>query len=111
MISELVLKFGSAPGTAPSPIAVTPVTVFVGPNNSGKSRILAEIQRFASQGSAAQNDVIIERLTFEGFAPRKQMPQLEILLCRRHRVKHSRWVISSLKAYKVAGCSCRALNC
>ena len=65
MISELLLKFGSAPGVAAIPIPVTPVTVFVGPNNSGKSKVLAEIERLSSDGRHEQNDVILENLRFQ----------------------------------------------
>ncbi len=66
MIAELLLKFGSAPSIAATPIPVTPVTVFVGPNNSGKSKVLAEIERFSTNGIEAQNDVILQSLRFQG---------------------------------------------
>jgi predicted ATPase len=59
MISSLTLKFGRTPGTSGEPIEVTPVTVFVGPNNSGKSRILAEIERYCRTGNKDANAVIL----------------------------------------------------
>ena len=39
MISNFRLKFGRAPALPPETITTTPVTVFVGPNNSGKSKV------------------------------------------------------------------------
>lgn len=68
MISELVLRSGSAPGVGPAPIPTTPVTVFVGPNNSGKSKVLAEIQRFSMEGITSASDVILDKLIFQGLA-------------------------------------------
>ena len=46
MIGEIKLKFGSK-GTA-NPLNFVPgaVTIFVGPNNSGKSLLLQEIENF-----------------------------------------------------------------
>jgi ABC-type cobalamin/Fe3+-siderophores transport system ATPase subunit len=65
MISELTLRFGSALGTPAAPIPITPVTIFVGPNNSGKSKILAEIERFCRTGEEAQNDLLLQRIRFQ----------------------------------------------
>lgn len=67
MISSLQLKFGRCPDSAGETIAATPVTVFVGPNNSGKSRVLREIERFCRTGSRDANDLLLEELTFAGF--------------------------------------------
>jgi predicted ATPase len=50
MIKKLTLRFGRAPGLAPEDFECTPVTVFVGPNNSGKSKVLQELQRFCTSG-------------------------------------------------------------
>jgi predicted ATPase len=33
-----LLKFGRAPNSPAQPIDLVPITVFVGPNNSGKSK-------------------------------------------------------------------------
>lgn len=43
MLKQIVLKFGSVPGAAPLAFDPLSMTVFVGPNNSGKSLILREI--------------------------------------------------------------------
>ncbi len=47
MINELALKFGSSPSEPPLRFEPGPVTVFVGPNNSGKSLLLREIEQFS----------------------------------------------------------------
>nr|WP_250647606.1 AAA family ATPase [Sessilibacter corallicola] len=39
---------------------VTPITVFVGPNNSGKSKVLKEIQQFCREGNLDARNVIID---------------------------------------------------
>lgn len=68
MIKTLSLKFGRAPGLAPETIHPTPVTVFVGPNNSGKSKILAEIYEYCTQGRRNVSNVIVERIGFKSFS-------------------------------------------
>jgi hypothetical protein len=67
MIKSLKLKFGNAPNHPPVSVLTTPITVFVGPNNSGKSKVLAEINRFCSLGNADPSDVIVDKIEFEPF--------------------------------------------
>jgi ABC-type cobalamin/Fe3+-siderophores transport system ATPase subunit len=69
MINEFQLKFGTGPDVPSIPIPVTPITIFVGPNNSGKSKVLSEILRFSQAGNAHHSDVILEKLSFGGFSP------------------------------------------
>ena len=66
MISQFSLKFGRVPGLAPEQISTTPVTVFVSPNNSGKSTVLSEIERFCRSGQENVLSVVLKDLTFEG---------------------------------------------
>ena len=68
MIKGIKLKFGKAPGAVAESIHATPVTVFVGPNNSGKSKVLSEIHRYCSQGQRNTTDVILENIEFEIFS-------------------------------------------
>lgn len=68
MIKSLRLKFGKGPGSAAETIETTPVTVFVGPNNSGKSKVLSEIHRFCSSGQRSTTDVIVEEIEFNTFS-------------------------------------------
>lgn len=62
MIKNIKLKFGRAEGLNPESIAAMPITVFVGPNNSGKSKILTEIQQFCTSGNCNSNNVIIDSI-------------------------------------------------
>lgn len=64
MINKIKLKSGSSQGQPNLEIDLTPITVFVGPNNSGKSRILIEIEKFSRKTSGQPNDLILDSLTF-----------------------------------------------
>ena len=58
MINKIILKFGRFPGAEALAVSTTPITVFVGPNNSGKSRALKEINRFCESGQRNAGNVI-----------------------------------------------------
>lgn len=60
MIRSIQLKFGSAPGQEPVKLDVTPVTVFVGPNNSGKSKVLQELYDYCRNGVRHPNNLILD---------------------------------------------------
>lgn len=64
MIDKIKLKSGSSKGQPNLEIELTPITVFVGPNNSGKSRVLIEIEKFSRKTSGQPNDLILENLSF-----------------------------------------------
>ena len=64
MTKTLRLEFGRAPGLSAETIATTPVTVFVGPNNSGKSKVLAEIHRYCTTGQRNTTNVIVDQIGF-----------------------------------------------
>ncbi len=66
MISSFRLKFGRGSGVSAETIHATPVTIFVGPNNSGKSKVLAEIQGYCASGQKNANTLVLEDLTFSG---------------------------------------------
>jgi hypothetical protein len=63
------LKFGRAPGLDGEPISASPVVVFVNPNNSGKSKVLNEIEAFCKTGHTTAGTVILERLMFAAMSP------------------------------------------
>lgn len=65
MISKLKIKFGSSPTKPPLETDTTPITVFVGPNNSGKSKVLIEIQTFCQNGNPSTTNVILNELDFK----------------------------------------------
>ena len=68
MIKAIKLKFGKALGTAAGTnLITTPITIFVGPNNSGKSKVLSEIHEFCVAGSTRATDVILDDIEFKNF--------------------------------------------
>lgn len=79
MISSFQLRFGRAPGVPASPIDTTPVTVFVGPNNSGKSKVLAEIEQYCRNGQKDASAVILDDLTFAGLPEDKALQAIDHL--------------------------------
>lgn len=62
MIDRIKLKFGSSIGEKKLDIQLTPITIFVGPNNSGKSKIIKEINNFCKAGKYNNNDVLIDKM-------------------------------------------------
>ena len=68
MIKTIKLKFCKAPNKPPVKIETTPVTVFVGPNNSGKSKVLAEIHSRCTSGQLNSMDVIVSEIEFYSVA-------------------------------------------
>ena len=79
MISSFQLKFGRSPGSTGEEISATPVTVFVGPNNSGKSRVLREIERYCRTGQRDANDLLLAELTFSGITSERASQSIERL--------------------------------
>lgn len=77
MISHIHLQFGRAPALAPQSINVTPITIFVGPNNSGKSKVLEEIEIFCVSGHKHHNNVILEKLNFTALSATEAKQALE----------------------------------
>lgn len=68
MIDKIKLKSGSSQGQPNLEIDLTPMTVFVGPNNSGKSRVLIEIENYCRQTKGSTNQLILDNLTFTAFS-------------------------------------------
>ncbi|NRA69268.1 MAG: ATP-binding protein [Pseudobacteriovorax sp.] len=66
MLNEINLKFGIKDGSENLTLNPSNITVFVGPNNSGKSTVLRELHHFLTQGKGHPNHAIIERVKFEG---------------------------------------------
>lgn len=62
MIKNIKLKFGRALNANQTIVDALPITVFVGPNNSGKSQILREIHQFCISGNQNTNNKIIENI-------------------------------------------------
>ncbi|WP_334010612.1 ATP-binding protein [Burkholderia cepacia] len=67
MIETFKLKFGKSSEATAESIAASPVNVFVGPNNSGKSKLLSEMAEFCRIGITDNKAVILDNLTFAAF--------------------------------------------
>ncbi|MDE2463743.1 MAG: AAA family ATPase [Alphaproteobacteria bacterium] len=77
MISSFQLRFGRSPGAAGEDISATTVTIFVGPNNSGKSQVLREIERHCRMGQKDANDRLLAELTFRGLDQARASQSIE----------------------------------
>lgn len=84
MIKSLRFKFGSGPGSAPVQISTTPVTVFVGPNNSGKSKVLSEIHHFCTTGQKNSTDVIVDEIEFESLTEAIAIEKIDRMTLKPH---------------------------
>ena len=70
MIKSVHLKFGSTPGAPSLGFDLSPsVTIFVGPNNGGKSQCLRELHQFSQSGAAHTNRLIFDKLVFDDWQP------------------------------------------
>ncbi len=77
MLSSIRFKFGSAPGQPALEIQTPPsVTIFVGPNNSGKSQALREINNFFASGQNS-GGLIVEEVVFSNFSAEEAQQQLD----------------------------------
>jgi hypothetical protein len=61
MLRSVVLRFGAGEGDPPLRFSPGPMTVFVGPNNSGKSLALRELEGFLGDGGDTLG-LIVDRL-------------------------------------------------
>lgn len=80
MINKIKLKSGSSKGQPNLEIDLTPITVFVGPNNSGKSRILIEIEKFSRNTLGQPHDLILENLIFTPLSKMEIESELEKII-------------------------------
>ncbi|OKH86671.1 ATP-dependent endonuclease [Thalassospira sp. TSL5-1] len=65
MIDNIEIKINNNSGTKILKFITSSITVFVGPNNSGKSTILREIQKFCTSGQHNQNNILINKISFK----------------------------------------------
>lgn len=72
LIKKLSLKFGAGEGLERLALEPTGITLFVGPNNSGKSLVLREIERYCATNTKSAN-CIIDNIEF-------QFPEKDTLL-------------------------------
>ena len=64
MLTKISFNAGSSLGKPGLEFALSPVTIFVGPNNSGKSRALIEIEGWVTRAQGPEGQVI-KQLEFE----------------------------------------------
>jgi|AntRauTorckE5430_2_1112549.scaffolds.fasta_scaffold06268_2 predicted ATPase len=64
MIKDIKIQFGSHPEGENLFIETSPVNVFVGPNNSGKSKLLTEIKQFSESGTKNHTFKLIDDISF-----------------------------------------------
>ncbi|MED4057448.1 AAA family ATPase [Niallia taxi] len=68
MINKIKLKFGSGSNSNNLEINTTPITIIVGPNNSGKSKLIREIYKWcttsAGLGTYPDQNKILENIEF-----------------------------------------------
>lgn len=69
MLTHIELKAGSSPGKPNLAFELSPVTVFVGPNNSGKSRALIEIEGWITRPQPPEGQ-IVQKLSFQAWNQR-----------------------------------------
>ncbi len=79
MIKKIRLKFSSESSKPKLEIPISPITVFVGPNNSGKSKVLVEIENYCKNGALNQNDVILDDIEFESYSEEEITQEIEKL--------------------------------
>src|SRR5260221_2108517 len=77
MIKNIKLKFGRAVGIPADQIQTAPITVFVGPNNSGKSRVLHELHVYCSNGQRNMANLILEQIEFEPLSHQKAEERIQ----------------------------------
>lgn len=91
MLEKIKLKFGAIPNRSPLEFSPEHMTIFVGPNNSGKSLALLEIERsiFTTATDGLSNSPIIDELDLKIFTTEEIKP-----LIHSHSVGES-WVLQN----------------
>ncbi|AYM81862.1 ATP-binding protein [Agrobacterium tumefaciens] len=80
MLEKITFKFGSGPTQPPLEIETPPsVTVFVGPNNSGKSQALRELSMIFRNHGETQTQVL-GPVTFKSFSDQEAEEELRKLI-------------------------------
>lgn len=100
MIDFLNFNFGSKNETDNLKLKPSPITIFVGPNNSGKSRALIEIENYCRNGKVSRSNVIFNDIKLspqEESIFREEVKKLEIKPDAGENIKHGHTVLSKLK--------------
>lgn len=100
MLSRLLFKAGSSPTQPPLDLQLSPVTIFVGPNNSGKSRALVEIEQWVTRAQSNSGQ-IVERVEFEPWtsaALEKEIAKIEVEPAQSEIVNPDHVLVSKLRS-------------
>jgi AAA15 family ATPase/GTPase len=76
MIKDIKIQFGSHPEGEKLLIETSPVTVFVGPNNSGKSKLLTEIKQFTENGTKNHTFKLIDDVSFNSLDEHQRIEEI-----------------------------------
>ena len=82
MIESIRLQAGGYPSADALEIAPEAITIFVGPNNSGKSSILRELQLLSTQGSQSVYPKVLQSIVLASWSPEEFTQELN-----KYRVK------------------------
>jgi hypothetical protein len=97
MLKHIAFKAGRNVSASPLSLSPSAVTIFVGPNNSGKSKALQEIESFSASGSTDPNFKVISNIEFcpidEGSIP-TLMKELQVPLLQNETVAVEHVVVS-----------------
>jgi ABC-type cobalamin/Fe3+-siderophores transport system ATPase subunit len=78
MITKISFKSGASPQSEPIELEPTSITVFVGPNNSGKSQVLIELEDWSRAGGH-QDSVIIDDVLFAAMTREQVLGEIQAL--------------------------------
>lgn len=96
MIESMKIKFGASIGSGQLEVPNVPITIFVGPNNSGKSLVLKELSTFCKTGKLTSTK-ILENIEIESFSEERKSEILEI--CTQEQRKEKILNRTNLKDY------------
>lgn len=82
MIESIKLLAGSSPEKNPLVVELAPITIFVGPNYSGKSKVLSEISHACNYGARNIERSVLDDVTFTRFEYEKAVKIEESLRIR-----------------------------
>jgi ABC-type cobalamin/Fe3+-siderophores transport system ATPase subunit len=71
MLESITLRAASSATASAVPLVLTPITVFVGPNNSGKSRLLGEVAQFCGSGATNASSLVLADASLSSLSTRE----------------------------------------
>ena len=99
MLKQLRLKAGSSPTQPSLDLQLSPVTIFVGPNNGGKSRALMEIEGWVTRDIPPETQVI-DKLEFDPWTLadlNAEIAKIEVVPALSETISRDHILVSKLK--------------